>query len=180
MQAEFLAKKDGAERETAFQLLSALNPNNFAVIQLVFKKPTPHNEIRYSEIKSLFGSQVEGKIPGSISSVSGSHRKICIQNVVGFFDKTHLDKEKEVREIVGGTFQAHKKEQGGKLPRIAIELICSTLERAGITAKNLELFTAAKQTVAATGETKANWQQLLDIAMEKATEQHKKTAAAMS
>jgi len=148
-EVSLLARKEERDRENAFQLLSGLNAHNFTLIKLILSKPTPHHAIRYSEIEGLFGTGTDGKLPGSITSVSGSHRKISIQQVVGFFDEYESVPEEKSKtqpaEIVGGTFQAHKKGHSAKLPSIAIEMICSPLERSGITAKNIDLFIEEKE-----------------------------------
>jgi hypothetical protein len=154
-EAALLARKEERERENAFQLLSGLNTHNFNLIKLILSKPTPHHAIRYAEIEGLFGTGLDGKLPGSITSVSGSHRKISIQQVVGFFDEYESVPEEKSKsspaEIVGGTFQAHKKGHSAKLPSIAIEMICSPLERSGITTKNIDLFIEAKDALKAQG-----------------------------
>lgn len=154
----YLAHKEEIDYQNARQLLEKLNPRNLVLIEHMFEKPTPHCEIRYHDIEELFG-QESGKLPGAITSVSGSHRKIVIQNTIGFFDELSISdnadtdtppilpmyqgfqQKQENHEVVGGTFKAHGRGQGGsKLPSIAIKLVCSTLERAGITAANIERY----------------------------------------
>ncbi len=146
----------------AYQLLEKLNPRNLELVESMFQKPTPHCKIRYSDIEGLFG-QEPGRFPGTITSVSGSHRKIVIQNTIGFFDEINIadngdtgnpsllpmyqdfQQKEDSLEIVGGTFKAHKSGQGGStLPSIAIKLVCSTLERAGITAENIAQYKKEK------------------------------------
>ncbi len=158
---DYLAHKEEIDYQNARQLLEKLNPSNLAFIEYMFEKPTPHCEIRYHDIEELFG-QEPGKLPGVITSVSGSHRKIVIQNTIGFFDELNIpdvpdnvdtdtppilpmyqdfQQKQESHKVVGGTFKAHRKGQGGsKLPSIAIRQVCSTLERAGITVANIERY----------------------------------------
>jgi hypothetical protein len=154
---DLLATKKEDEYKNACELLANLNSKNRALIEQMFDVQTPHCKIRYQEIESLFGEATDGKLPGTITSVSGSHRKICIQqNTIGFFDEFYVaeanteqqatqesaasveNKAKNEEEVAGGMFKAHKSGQGcGKLPRAAIKMVCATLERVGITADNI-------------------------------------------
>lgn len=169
-EAVLLAKKEECNRRNAFNLLFGLNSGNLQLIQLIFKKPTPHQEIRYSEIEGLFGTGMDGKLPGAISSVSGSHRKISIDQVIGFFDEPQFSTQvlgnPSSSQIVGGTFEAHKKGNKTKLPSIAIELIREPLERSGITEKNLALFIEAKEAVESLKENSYDASLLLAKAIE--------------
>ncbi len=142
------------KQKIAFKLLYNLNNANIFLLQAILAKPTPHNQIRYVEIETLFGYE-EGKLQGSISSVAGgSHRKVIIQGVLGFFDADEaIDSKKETAasagpssSTTGGLFKAHKPGHSGKLPSIAIKMLCETLERAGIDAGSFNLFLQSKKT----------------------------------
>ncbi len=133
------------KRKLTFSLLSNVNSNNLTLLQFIFSKPTPHLKISYSEVENLFGYDT-GKLNGCISSVhGGSHRKIIISNVVGFFDSSSPS---ENNKTTGGTFKSHHPGHNHKLPSIAITMLVVTLERAGIDANSLNLFRAAKQRAA--------------------------------
>ncbi len=159
---DLLVSKVENEYKNACELLTNLNQSNRTLIEKMFAKPTPDCQIRYQEIESLFGEGA-GKLPGGITSAGGSHRKICIQSTVGFFDEfyaseanttenvskvpaaSELENKTKSTEVVGGMFKAHKSGQGNsKLPSVAIRMVCSTLERVGITAENIARF---KETV---------------------------------
>lgn len=159
---ELSASKAEDEYKNARELLTHLNQGNYALIEQMLGGETPHCKIRYQEIESLFGASTDGKLPGKITSISGSHRKISIKNkatdAFGFFDEFYVDenitesvnKPQAVDEVerktksdivVGGMFKAHKDSQGGsKLSRVAIKMVCATLERVGITAANIARF----------------------------------------
>lgn len=135
-----MRNKKEHEYKNACELLSVLNSNNRALIQRMFATPTPDFKIRYQEIESLFGKDAAGKLPGVITSVGGSHRKIHIQSTVGFFDKFYVSEAKGA-EVVGGIFRGHKSGQGNSmLPSVAIKMVCSTLEKVGLTAENIERY----------------------------------------
>jgi hypothetical protein len=192
-QNKALTKKETSERESAFQMLFSLNPTHLALIENVFKKPTPHNQIRYHDIFSLFGKQSEGKIPGIITAGGGSHRKICIfmpaidshsnnnntlenaeNQTIGFFDEAYFEEQPTTNTsnnnnnstVTGPLFKAHQQGHTGKLPSIAITMVCDTLAEAGITTENLQLFLDAKTAMAQTGQADYTWRALLAKALE--------------
>lgn len=146
-QEEFFVEEEN-QYKNASRLLKLLNKTNLELVKAMFEKPMPHCTIRYHQIEGLFGKQEDGKLPGSITFVSGSHSKICIENSVGFFDDfsalegtANKKLVKPPQEIVGGMFKPHKSGQGNSvLPRVAIRMVCSTLAKVGITAENLARF----------------------------------------
>lgn len=136
------------KRQLSFSLLCNLNHSNLALVQLILSTPTPHLQISYAELENLFGYD-KGKLNGSIASMNGgSHRKIVIHNIIGFFD-TPLEKADACTNTAliatGGTFKAHNPRHNNKLPSIAINMLAETLKRAGIDAYTFNLFLTAKQ-----------------------------------
>lgn len=154
--AKLLVKETEKKRETAFHLLERLTSQRLHLVEFMFQDPTPHNQIRYEEIESLFGMAEEGKIPGSITAVgSGSHRKICIQNTIGFFDQCSIDENRsESSSSTGGIFKPHGNQHTGKVPRIVVEMVRATLERVGITVENIALFRNSHQLKSQNNEAK--------------------------
>lgn len=136
------------KRQLSFSLLCNLNHSNLALVQLILSTPTPHLQISYAELENLFGYD-KGKLNGSIASMhGGSHRKIVIHNIIGFFD-TPLEKADPCTNTAliatGGTFKAHNPRHNNKLPSVAIKMLAETLKRAGIDAYTFNLFLTAKQ-----------------------------------
>lgn len=137
-----LEKTDTVQNITAVHLLKNLSHRNFQLLVDLFTRPCLTN-IRYSEIKTLVG-RASGQLPGSIENISGSHRKLTIYQTDGYFDKIATDAELDTaviaktKEITGPLFEAHGKSHRSKLPPIVIRMICSTLERAGITRELLQ------------------------------------------
>jgi len=116
-----------------FILLENLNSNNFNLVKKLLTVKPVNNDITYSQIENLFGYEM-GKLAGKIESAKGSHRKITINGVYGFYDNVLS---------TNGFFQPHG-HKGERLPAIAWKMIKSTLEVAKLDKLAIQLFEEAK------------------------------------
>jgi hypothetical protein len=112
-------------------LLENLNTKNFQLLGSLFENPPPKN-ITYANIESLIG-QNPGQLLGKLSTHGGSHRKIEIGNIHGYFDSEEI-------VVTGGIVEPHGKAHSSTLAPAAIKMLRQILERAGITEQVLKQF----------------------------------------
>lgn len=139
-----LSSAQPSGHEKGLVLLQRLNSRNLNLLQALFARPVLLN-IRFDDIRNLVGSE-SGKLPGRIQQSSGSHRKLEIADTFGFFDEVNVSLvEGEATKAVGPLFEAHGRAHSGKLPAVAVRMVCKTLERVGISREVLDAFLSKSQ-----------------------------------
>lgn len=139
-----LSSAQPSGHEKVLVLLQRLNSRNLNLLQALFARPVLLN-IRFDDIRNLVGSE-PGKLPGRIQQSSGSHRKLEIADTFGFFDEVNVSSiEGEATKAVGPLFEAHGRAHSGKLPAVAVRMVCKTLERVGISREALDAFLSKSQ-----------------------------------